>query len=74
MLTGLVNADFDDIARVGSYRRTHKALLEWVVHSCPGRDTKQVRSKRAVGVSHSYIPQRGVSCAACAYSSRRSPY
>ncbi|CAN0210954.1 unnamed protein product, partial [Ectocarpus fasciculatus] len=42
VLMGLVSAGFDDIARLGSHRRTHKSLLDRVVHSSPpGRDAKQ---------------------------------
>lgn len=42
---GLAGAGFDDIARVGSYRRIHKSLLGFVVHDLsPGRDLKQVRT------------------------------
>ena len=42
VLTGLVAKGFDSIARLGSHRRTHKSLLEWVVHTCPaGLDAKQ---------------------------------
>ena len=60
VLTGLVHAGFDDIARVGSHRRAHKSLLEYVVHSCPGRDAKQVLSNRLRIVRWPRLQQRGV--------------
>ncbi|CAN0177859.1 unnamed protein product, partial [Ectocarpus sp. 4 AP-2014] len=63
VLMGLVSAGFDDIARIGSHRRTHKSLLERVVHSRPpGRDAQkavqselQAMLKTAVGAERDEI-------------------
>ncbi|CAM9744014.1 unnamed protein product [Discosporangium mesarthrocarpum] len=46
VLTGLVDAGFTDIARVGSHRRVHRSLLPWVVNGpSPGKDIKQSAEK-----------------------------
>ncbi|CAB1113252.1 unnamed protein product [Ectocarpus sp. CCAP 1310/34] len=63
VLMGLVSAGFDDIARLGSHRRTHKSLLDRVVHSSPpGRDAQkavqselQAMLKTAVGAERDEI-------------------
>ncbi|CBN75854.1 prematurely terminated mRNA decay factor-like [Ectocarpus siliculosus] len=63
VLMGLVSAGFDDIARLGSHRRTHKSLLDRVVHSSPpGRDAQkavqselQAMLKTAVGADRDEI-------------------
>ncbi|CAM9602527.1 unnamed protein product, partial [Scytosiphon promiscuus] len=61
VLQGLVAAGFDDLARLGSHRRTHKSLLEWVVHSSPpGRDAKQaVQNELQAMLKTAAVEERG---------------